>query len=80
MSRSFIQLRRVLCGVSCAVVFGLGATQALAMPDPELPPGLHCPTSSDPSEPYYSVYCAQGCMEEVGYCGSDGMCHCGYIP
>lgn len=32
MSRSFIYLRRTLFGVSCAVVFGFGATQALAAP------------------------------------------------
>lgn len=32
MSRSFINLRRVLFGVSCAVVFGFGGTQALAAP------------------------------------------------
>ena len=33
MSRSFINLRRVLFGVSCAVVFGFGATTAFATPD-----------------------------------------------
>ena len=32
MSRSFIQLRRIVFGTSCAVVFGFGATQALASP------------------------------------------------
>jgi hypothetical protein len=32
MSRTFIQLRRVVFGTSCAVVFGFGATQALASP------------------------------------------------
>jgi hypothetical protein len=30
MSRSFINLRRALFGTSCAIVFGFGATQALA--------------------------------------------------
>jgi len=80
MSRSLIQLRRVLFGVSCAVVFGFGGTQAFAMGDPELPPGLACPQSSEPGIPYYSLYCAQGCIEQVGYCGADGFCHCGYIP
>ncbi|HEU0076617.1 MAG TPA: hypothetical protein VFQ76_03145 [Longimicrobiaceae bacterium] len=79
MRRWSIRLRRVLFGVSCAVVFGSGATQALAAPDPELPPGLACPQSSEPGEPYYSFYCAQGCIEQAGYCGSDGMCHCGYF-
>ncbi len=32
MSRSFIYLRRALCGTSCAIVFGFGATQAFAEP------------------------------------------------
>ena len=32
MSRSFIRLRRALFGTCCAVVFGFGATQALASP------------------------------------------------
>jgi hypothetical protein len=32
MSRSFIHLRRALFGASCAIVFGFGATQALAAP------------------------------------------------
>lgn len=41
---------------------------------------LACPTTGDPSESYYSDFCAQGCIEQVGYCGSDGFCHCGYIP
>jgi hypothetical protein len=33
MSRSFIHLRRALFGLSCAIVFGFGATQAFASPD-----------------------------------------------
>ena len=32
MSRSFINLRRVLFGVSCTIVFGFGASEALASP------------------------------------------------
>ncbi len=32
MSRSFIHLRRMLFGTSCVIVFGFGATQALAAP------------------------------------------------
>jgi hypothetical protein len=80
MSRSFTHMRRALLGFSCAVVFGFGATEVLARPEPELPPGLACPTDSENPDPYYAWYCAQGCVEQVGYCGSDGMCHCGYIP
>lgn len=34
MSRSFIHLRRALFGVSCAIVFGFGASEALAAPEP----------------------------------------------
>ncbi len=32
MSISFVQLRRIVFGTSCAVVLGFGATQALASP------------------------------------------------
>ncbi len=32
MSISFVHLRRILFGASCAIVFGFGATQALASP------------------------------------------------
>jgi len=32
MSRSFIHLRQILFGTSCVVVFGFGASQALAAP------------------------------------------------
>lgn len=32
MSISFVHLRRALFGTSCAVVFGFGASQALASP------------------------------------------------
>lgn len=32
MRISFVQLRRIVFGASCAVVFGFGATQALASP------------------------------------------------
>lgn len=32
MSISFVHLRRILFGTSCAIVFGFGASQALAAP------------------------------------------------
>lgn len=32
MSFSFVHLRRALLGTSCAIVFGFGASQALASP------------------------------------------------
>ncbi len=34
MSRSFTHLRRALLGVSCAVTFGFGVSEALAKPQP----------------------------------------------
>ena len=34
MGRSLIHLRRALFGTSCVIVFGFGATQALASPVP----------------------------------------------
>ncbi len=42
MSRSFIHLRRALFGVSCAIVFGFGATQALAEPQGNTVSSLNC--------------------------------------
>ena len=78
MSRSIIYLRRLLFGVSCTIVFGLGATQALAAPDPEPYPGKVCPFDPDyPFQPYYSDFCTQCCPQMVGYCGAEGECHCG---
>jgi hypothetical protein len=49
MSRSFIYLRRALFGVSCTIVFGLGATQALAEPPRPGPESLRACT---PREEY----------------------------
>ncbi len=49
MSRSFIHLRWALLGASCAVVFGFGATTAVAEPEMRgsaaiCPPGkMACP-------------------------------------
>jgi hypothetical protein len=42
MSRSFIHLRRALFGVSCTIVFGFGATQALAEPQGDRVSELNC--------------------------------------
>ena len=38
MSRSFITLRRVLLGTSCAIVFGFGGAELLATPRPAAAP------------------------------------------
>jgi hypothetical protein len=73
MSRSCIYLRRVLFGVSCAVVFGFGATQAFAMPDP--PPSGSCVAGG---HPYIPVNECPECGEPgSGYCdGSSTDCVC----
>jgi hypothetical protein len=73
MSRSFINLRRVLFGVSCAIVFGFGATQAFAYPGL----GVYCPNPW--GQPYYSYECGSRCSG-TGYCGEDERCYCGFIP
>jgi hypothetical protein len=62
MSRSFIHLRRALFGTSCAIVFGFGATQALAGPT------AVASSSCGPSE------CWEHCMrtgEGEGICTAD---------
>ena len=72
MSSSFIKLRRVVFGISCAVVFGFGATQAA--------PGRARPL---PKECYWELgmYCQQNCASQglYGQCQEeDGMpiCRC----
>lgn len=77
MTRSLTRLRPVLLAVSSVLTLGLGATLAAA--DPLPPTELACPTDGS-GIPYYSYYCGVGCVEGVGYCGADEICHCGYIP
>ncbi|HEX8276349.1 MAG TPA: hypothetical protein VF615_27155 [Longimicrobiaceae bacterium] len=64
MSRSFINLRRALFGVSCTIVFGFGATQALATPYPPMVPGC------DPSSLNDYVMCDDWCVRNYGTGGS----------
>ena len=60
MSRSVSNLRRALFGVSCHIVFGFGASQALASPaQAALPPV--CSVEME-------AYCAELCGEAGGYC------------
>ena len=67
MSRSLSNLRRVLFGVSCAIVFGFGATQALAGP-----PG---PGGLWPPNPYNgSCMLIDECSDYCGWYGADGYC------
>lgn len=76
MSRSFIYLRRALFGVSCAVVFGFGVTQAFAAPETAASGGS-CPWSAN--GPYFYEPCENFCRSEGGaewgYC-ENGMCVC----
>jgi hypothetical protein len=75
MSRTFIQLRRALFGFSCAVVFGLGATQAWGTPHVESRRAVSCPSYGRPyRHPDCTAWCGQWNL--FGYCGADGYCHC----
>jgi hypothetical protein len=72
MSRSLSNLRRVLFGVSCAIVFGFGATEALAGPPG---PGGLWPTNPYPSGCVLSDPMAnQNCSNYCGWYGADGVC------
>ncbi|HEX8271611.1 MAG TPA: hypothetical protein VF615_03100 [Longimicrobiaceae bacterium] len=76
MSRSFIALRRALFCDSCAIVFGFGASQALATP----------PQSSDDGtclygDPGARAYCRSWCQSQSleyrdGTCTRFGFCAC----
>ncbi len=63
MSRSWIRLRRVLFGVSCAVVFGVGAADATAAGSEKLAMACSCRASPYP----YLVFCSQ-CPSGVARC------------
>ncbi len=69
MSRSFIHLRRALFGLSCAIVFGFGATQALAAPQQSRVDKL-CPYTLI-AYPYITSECIEYC-NDLGY--FDGEC------
>lgn len=79
MTRSFIHLRRVLFGTSCAIVFGFGASEASGSATRPAAAVRLCPQSPEPA-PYYSDRCAYGCTQGIGYCDVDYICKCGYIP
>jgi hypothetical protein len=79
MSRSLSYLRRALFGVSCAVVFGFGATQALATPAQA--------SMRNVCNPDLEAECDRRCKLEgeaqQGYCigtwGPYWSCEC-YVP
>ena len=74
MSRSSIRLRRVLFGVSCTVVFGFGAGQALAAPRAADSDGT-CLYGDPGARAYCSSYCkSQGYRD--GTCTRFGICAC----
>ncbi len=73
MSRSFIYLRTGLSGVSCAIVFGFGATQAFAGPQITEGDGICIPS------PGGNAFCHQWCVDRGypgGKCVLDGTCAC----
>lgn len=77
MSISFVHLRRVLFGTSCAVVFGFGAAQALASS-----PSPGATTCSDGGEQACDDYCASIWGGAVGSCTDQGgmyTCECGIV-
>ncbi|HEU0076616.1 MAG TPA: hypothetical protein VFQ76_03140 [Longimicrobiaceae bacterium] len=75
MSRSFIYLRRAVFGVSCAIVFGFGATQASAGPQLDT---IACDVYGDPTSESYK--CTQFCQSRGlyggGHCAANGTCEC----
>lgn len=72
MSRSFIYLRRLLFGTSCTIVFGFGATQALATPQQTA--AWACYPAGPNEECDYSC---RALMYSWGYCnGLTMQCEC----
>jgi hypothetical protein len=80
MSRSLTNLRRVLFGVSCTVVFGFGATEAFAEragrsvslcgygdPGADSICSMDCSRESESETPY-------------GWCEETGVCKCSTSP
>jgi len=73
MIRSFTYLRRALFGTSCAIVFGFGATQALAGPR-QMNRDEVC-TRTDAGHADCAVWC-QNNGHDGGKCGANGVCFC----
>jgi hypothetical protein len=59
MSRLFINLRRVLFGVSCTIVFGFGATEAFARPEVR---------GAEDECPLNMVNCCGTCIHKMQFC------------
>ena len=76
MSRSLHSLRRAVFGVSCAVVFGFGVSEAVGSPQPAVA-RVSCPATG---APYPDSRCGLGCDGGRGYCDARGRCQCGDIP
>lgn len=77
MSRSFIYLRRALFGVSCAIVFGFGANQALAAAMPDTDYGA-CEYGDPGSTWYCTNFCQMEGLGQRGICTTvnGGRCGC----
>jgi hypothetical protein len=65
MSRSWIRLRRVLFGVSCAIVFGVDATHAAAASSEKQARACTCQVTS---YPYYVAEDCWGCPSTRAKC------------
>jgi hypothetical protein len=67
MSRSLSSLRRILFGTSCAVVFGFGASRALASPATVPPP----PVCTVEMEVYCNELCGGHCVRRPDFYGCE---------
>jgi len=73
MSRSLIYLRRALFGVSCAIVFGFGATQAFGYPQLDT---ITCDVYNPDSGYKCTQFCQSRGLYGGGHCSLDGLCEC----
>jgi hypothetical protein len=79
MTRSFIHLRRALFGVSCAIVMGAGASEAVGHPGAS-PRVTSCPATGDDYAYAYCNYSLKCGPTGGGYCSAQGWCKCGPLP
>lgn len=77
MRRSFIYLRRALFGVSCIIVFGAGASQALAAPRQATEYG-ECVNDDPGADAYCRSWCQAEGLGSHGRCLWIGHCGCNY--
>jgi len=76
MSRSLRNLRRALSGISCIVVFGVGATEALATDPNPVPTPVVCLMGAPEGHAYCDDYC-WSTYGRPGFCSEvRGGCDC----